>query len=105
MVIIMKSYFFEETEYNRAKRKVKEIRSFYYNLACYCILIPALIIMNLTFTPEFHWFWFSVAGWGSALLVHGISAFGYMPFLGKDWEQKKIKELMEKDSYNRNLNN
>lgn len=93
----MTHYFFEETEYDRAKRKVKEIKGFYYNLACYCIVIPTLIAINLIFTPGFNWFWFSVAGWGSGLLIHGLTAFGYRPFLGKDWEQKKIKELMEKD--------
>ena len=93
----MQRYFFEETEYDRAKRKVKEIKSFYYNLACYCIVIPILVYINLTFTPHFQWFWFSAAGWGTGLLVHGLAAFSYMPFLGKDWEQKKIKELMEKD--------
>lgn len=92
------NYFFEETAYDRARRKVKEIRSFYYNLACFCIVIPALITINLIFTPGFYWFWFSIAGWGSGLLIHGFSAFGYLPFLGKDWEQKKIKELMEKDN-------
>lgn len=98
----MKTDFFEETDYDRAKAKVKEIKSFYYNLACYCVVIPVVIATNLIYMPQFHWFWFSVAGWGSGLLIHGLSAFGYLPFLGRDWEQKKIKELMEKDNTNKN---
>jgi len=26
-----------------------------------------------------------------------MKVFNYMPFLGKDWEEKKIKEFMEKE--------
>ena len=99
----MKRYF-GETEYDKAKRKVKEIKSFYYHLICYCTIIPVIIYVNLTFSPGFHWFWFSVAGWGTGVLIHGITAFDYMPFLGKDWEQKKIKQLMEKEAGLRNEN-
>lgn len=85
-------------EYERARRKVKEIRGFYYNLLCYCIVIPVLIIINVTFTPEYQWFWFSLIGWGTGLLMHGLSAFGYTPFLGRSWEERKLRELMDKEN-------
>lgn len=93
----MEKDFFEDIAYGRAKRKVKEIKSFYYNLLCYCIVIPILITINLIYMPEFHWFWFSAAGWGSGVIIQGLLVFGYMPFLGRDWEDRKIKQLMEKD--------
>ena len=86
--------------YKKAKSKVREIKGFYYNLMCYCIIIPILICVNLSTRPEFHWFWFSLCGWGTGLVFHGISAFGYIPFVGKDWEDRKLKELMEKDKNN-----
>lgn len=92
----MKDYI-QLSQYERAKKKVKDIRAFYMNLMCYCIVIPALIYINLTFSPEFHWFWFSAAGWGVGVLVHGLSAFNFVPFLGYDWQERKIQELMEKD--------
>ncbi len=84
--------------YQKAKKKAREIKGFYYNLTCYCIVIPTLITINLVFVPQFHWFWFSMVGWGTGLVFHGMSAFGYMPFLGKDWEEKKLKELMDKEA-------
>ncbi|MCB4236133.1 2TM domain-containing protein [Kaistella anthropi] len=34
--------------------------------------------------------------WGIGLLGHSSSVFLNL-FLGKDWEQNKIRELMEKD--------
>jgi hypothetical protein len=38
-------------------------------------------------------------GWGFGLLIHGMEAFGYNPLWGKNWEEKKIKELMDNDKF------
>jgi len=90
----------EQEAYKRARKKVREIKGFYANLLCYCIIIPTLIYINLRFVPEFHWFWFSAIGWGTGLVFHGISAFGIMPFLGKDWEERKLREFMDQEDNN-----
>ena len=87
---------FENTDYQKALKQVREIKSFYYNLTCYCVVIPVLISINLTYVPDFHWFWFSMLGWGTGLTIHAMSAFGYVPFLGRNWEDRKIKELINK---------
>ena len=34
--------------------------------------------------------------WGIGLVFHGIKAFDSVPFIGKDWEERKIKEMMDK---------
>jgi hypothetical protein len=31
------------------------------------------------------------------LSVHGLSVFGTQKILGKDWEERKIQELMDKE--------
>jgi len=89
--------FEDKFAYDRARKKVKEIRSFYINLACYCIVIPGLIAINLIYTPEYLWFFWSMTGWGIGLLFHAMTAFDIMPFFGSDWEERKLKEFMEKD--------
>ncbi len=88
--------------YKRAKRKVREIRSFYLNLTCYCTVIPVLIFINLYFTPEFYWFWFSALGWGTGLFFHAMEAFKWNPFFGKDWEQKKLQQFIEEERTRQN---
>ncbi|MFP5439743.1 MAG: 2TM domain-containing protein [Bacteroidia bacterium] len=93
----MKEYFNEQEAYIRAKKKAKEIRGFYYNLTCYCTVITGLIIINLVYTPEHLWFIYSALGWGIGLLFHGMSAFGVTPMLGKDWEERKMREYMQKE--------
>lgn len=85
----------ESVAYKKAKDKIKEIRGFYYNLACFCICMPVIIYINLRYLPEFHWFWFSIAGWGTGVVIQGMFAFDRVPFLGKDWENRKINQLME----------
>jgi len=86
---------FDKIAYDKAKRKVKEIKGFFINLTCYCLVIPVLIIVNMTYMPEFQWFWFSLAGWGVGVIFHGMGAFDWYPFLGKGWEERKLKQLMD----------
>jgi len=93
----MQENYTKEQQYLRAKERVEKIKGFYANIISYCIVIPFLIFINLKFSPEFHWFWFPIFGWGMGLLFHGMEAFKYNPFLGKNWEERKIKEYMERD--------
>ena len=88
--------------YNWAKRKARDIRSFYINLGLYCICMPIIIAINIFIVPQFQWFWFSLLGWGSGVLVHGISAFQLFPFLGRNWESKKLREFIKEENQNTN---
>ena len=83
----------ENTDFTRAKKRVQALKGFYGNLTSYCIIIPVLIVVNVSFSPDFHWFWFSVFGWGIGLAVHAFSVFGY----GYNWEERKIQELLNKE--------
>jgi sensor histidine kinase YesM len=83
----------ENNGYYRAKKRVEQLKGFYGNLISYCCVIPILIFINLTYSPQFHWFWFSAAGWGFGLTMHAFKVFGY----GTDWEERKIKEILDKE--------
>ncbi len=91
----------QEARYFKAVKKVKAIKSVFLHVAIYLLIIPGVIYFNLKFTPNYHWFWFSALGWGVGLLSHIFQVFEwYKVFLGKDWEQKKINELMIKNASN-----
>lgn len=87
----------ENNNYVKAVEKVEKLKEFYQNLASYCIVIPVLIFINLRFSPRFYWFWFPMIGWGIGLLFHFLEVNNYSILLGKNWEERKIKELMNKD--------
>lgn len=88
----------DEKRYAKAKERVDNIKGFYYNLVCYCFVIPFLIWLN-TRTTDFPWAIFPAMGWGLGLTIHGMEAFGYNPILGKNWENRKIKEYMNDDNF------
>ncbi len=94
----MNSNRLEESKYIRARKKVEEIKGFYWSLFSYIIVIPFLFFIWYKFTPfTIQWFWFPMIGWGFGLIIQGFSAFGN-PIFGDDWEDRKIKEIMDKDT-------
>ena len=97
MEVNAKAHFAQEIQYQKAKKKAREIRDFYINLSFFCFFIPIIIGINLYFVPEFHWFWFSVFGWGTGLIFHGLTAFEIHPLMKNNWEDRKIQEFIKED--------
>jgi len=56
-----------------------------------------LHVINFVATPTVYWAFWPLLGWGIGLLAHGLATYHWMPFLGKEWENRKIRELMDKD--------
>jgi hypothetical protein len=90
--------FIEDKRYQKAKERVEAIKGFYGNLGAYCLVIPFLAYLNYR-TTSFPWVIFPTLGWGFGLLMHGLEAYGYNPLWGKRWEERKIRELMEKEDF------
>ena len=86
----------QQQRYERARERVGLIKGFYSNLISYLIVMSVLLWVNLR-TTDFLWVLFPAVAWGFGLLMHGMEAFGYHPLLGRDWENRKIRELMERE--------
>ena len=86
----------EQLAYEKAAKRVEELKGFYGNLISYCIFIPFLIFINFQTSPKYHWFWWPMLGWGIGVISHGIKTFG----IGTDWEERQIKKYMEKEEEN-----
>lgn len=84
-------------KYRKAKERVEEIRSFYVHLVAYIAVNFALFLINLLVAPGAWWFYWPLLGWGIGLFFHWFNVFGSRKFLGDRWEEKKIKEIMEKE--------
>ncbi|MFS4467978.1 2TM domain-containing protein [Maribacter sp. 2210JD10-5] len=97
-VVETQEEFIDDKRYQKAKEKVEAVKGFYGNLIAYCIVIPCLALLNYK-TTSFPWVIFPLLGWGFGLFSHGMEAFGYNPLWGKNWEEKKIRELMEKEDF------
>lgn len=83
-------------KYELAKKQVEELKGFYIHFTIYLIMVPVFIWLNFRSTG-FPWAIFPIVGWGAGVTGHAMEVFNYNPFLGKNWEDRKIKELMDKD--------
>ncbi|MDR6846096.1 2TM domain-containing protein [Flavobacterium granuli] len=95
--------FNAETRYELAYKRVKRIKGFYVHVLVYVLVniyIIASSIYKGNFVPEdlSRWEFFSTPiFWGVGLIAHGLSVFGRDLFFSSNWEERKIKELMDKD--------
>ena len=90
--------FEKENSYLRAKKRVEELRGFYGNLTAYIIVMPVLVWLNYI-TTDFPWVIFPAVGWGLGVILNGMCAYGYNPILGKNWEERKIRQFMKEDQF------
>ena len=91
---MMYSENIENSKYLLAVERVEKLKKFYSSLASFVVVMPFLIFINLSYIPYFQWFWFPLFGWSIGLVSQLLEANNYNIFLGKNWEEKKIKELM-----------
>jgi hypothetical protein len=87
----------EEEKYRKARRKVLAIKGFYIHLFFFTTVNIALFIINMLTSRDHLWFYWPLLGWGIGVTAHGFSVYGIIGLFGKEWEEKKIREIMEKE--------
>ena len=87
----------EDPKYEEARKRVKVLRGFYVNLFFYVIVNIFLIILNLLTSPDRLLFYWVLIGWGIGIVFQALSVFGKNAMFGSNWEEKKIKEYMNKN--------
>ncbi len=91
--------------YQKAQKKVKEIKGFYGNLISYVLVMSVLIFINLRYSPKHLWFFYPMLGWGIGVFFQAMSVYNLFPFFNKEWEEKKIKQFIEEEKRNANKYN
>jgi hypothetical protein len=93
----METNYSNTERYNQAQKKVEEIKKFYQHLTVYVLCNPIVIVVNLMTSPGYLYFWWCLLGWGIPIVLHGLKAFDCFPFFNKEWEEQKIKEIIDKE--------
>jgi len=96
---------FDKEKFERVQKKVKDIKGFYTHLVVYLVVNIFIILIQLrAFNFEMGNFDITVYGylstpffWGIGLLFHGLYVFQHKFKFFRDWEERKIKEFMEKE--------
>ncbi|MET2985013.1 2TM domain-containing protein [Aureibaculum conchae] len=101
------------SKYESALKHVRELKEFYQHLAVYIIFLIAWLIFKnqiiefiIEKTPDIeygflHWLKINIALvpilWGVGILIQFLYISRFKLSVFKKWEEKKIKEIIEKD--------
>ena len=88
-----------ETKLYEARKHVKRIKGFYIHLLVYVLVNFVIIVSDVHDNPSeiYNFETYATAFfWGIGLVAHAASVFGSKIFFGNDWEQRKIREYMNK---------
>ncbi|EJL76218.1 2TM domain-containing protein [Chryseobacterium populi] len=98
----MKQIDENDIRYKEAKRKVKKLKNFYVFTFIYFAVNLFILFMNYRELKPGESIWrfqyFALPFfWGIGLVGYGMSVFLPGFAFGNKWEEKKIKELMDKE--------
>jgi hypothetical protein len=88
---------FDDERYQRARRRAGELRGFYLHIGIYLIVMAALFTINMLTNRDVLWFYWPLIGWGVGVAIHALVVVSSGRFLGEAWEDRKARELMQRD--------
>ena len=96
----------DEIKYQEALKRVKKIKGFYTHAIVYVFVNIMIVFLNVkNLDPGESYFQFknfmTAFFWGIGLVAHGLSFFVPNWIMGHNWEERKIKEFMEKEKANK----
>jgi sensor histidine kinase YesM len=86
-----------EEAIRRARKKVRDMRAFYFSALLYALIIPIFWIVNLSVGGPV-WAHWPMIGWGIGLIIQGLSIFARSTVFGAEWEERKVEELMAREN-------
>ncbi len=87
----------EKERFEMARKRVEDLKGFYMHLFVYIIVNLGLFLLNILTAPRALWFYWPLIGWGIGVAIHGFVVLVGGAVFGKNWEEKKIREIMGKD--------
>ena len=91
-----------DKKYINAKEKVRNIKVFYIHFVGYLILV-ALLLYNIYILEGEHkdfFLWFNltvIVSWTIFIVFHAWYVFKGKLFFKKSWEEKKMKEFLDRE--------
>ena len=88
------------------RRRVHRLAEFYRHVFTYVIVNACLWGLNSaqlwgsSAQSKWYAYWaiWPTFFWGIGLLSHGLSVLPFWSYFSQEWEDKKVKDLMERDS-------
>lgn len=92
----------DDFRYQQAKKQVDKLRGFYGHLFSYVAVNILIVFFNYyNLKPGETYFQFknfmTATFWGIGLLIHALFVFCSRLSFFRNWEERKIRELMDKN--------
>ena len=89
-----------ETKYRRAQDRISKLKIFYGRVFRGVIAILLTGAINYYLNQWDHpWFLWVVFGVSLSISLKAIKLFGTQFIFGKQWEEQKVRELMDRDIF------
>lgn len=87
-----------DKKYLEAKRRVKKMKGFYIHALVFVLVNLFIIAQNVRQGEPLDSLnnYYTAIFWGIGLLAHGVSVFVPGVIFGREWEERKIRELMDR---------
>jgi hypothetical protein len=82
--------------YARARKRARELKGLYVHAAVYVLVNLGLFVVNMLTSRDSLWFYWPLLGWGIGLAIHAF-VVGGGNFLGDEWEDKKARQLIQRE--------
>lgn len=86
----------DDPAYERARKRVEDLSGFYMHLLVYLVVNLGLFLIDML-TPGGPWFYWPLIGWGIGVLLHALGVFLEGSQFSQRWEERKIRQLMDKE--------
>ncbi|HSI68596.1 MAG TPA: 2TM domain-containing protein [Gillisia sp.] len=98
----MEEKYTEDSAFKTAQKRVKDIKGFYIHLLVYLFVNIAIMVVQIKGKNMWEELqditnYSTVFFWGIGLVAHWAGVFGSGLILGRRWEERKIKEIMDKE--------
>lgn len=77
-----------------AWRRMRSLRTFYAHLTVFAIINICVLVYDFV-TPGRLFFFFPLLTWGLVLALHAAHTYERLPWFTRDWEKRKVQELIE----------
>jgi hypothetical protein len=75
---------------------VQALKGFYTHAIAYVLVNIGLFVVNSLLTGGRWWSYWPLLGWSIGLGVHALNVFALGGRFGRDWEERRTGELMDR---------
>ena len=86
-----------DIEEKNAMEYVEGVKSFYYHLLTYFIIVSCLSVVNLIISPEYLWVLWCAGGWGVGIIIQAMHTFEVFTLFSPAWEKKQIEKRLGRE--------